>query len=404
MRLKPINEQVVVVMGASSGIGRATARLFAAKGAKVVVAARNKEGLETLVGEIQRGGGTAVSIVADVADPEQVKRVAEKAVQSYGRLDTWAHVAAVAIWATVEQTRPEELRRLMEVNLLGQMYGAQAALPYLRQSGGALVHVTSIAAKVALPLVGAYSASKHGVAGFLDTLRLELRREGVPVSVTQVMPAGINTPLFLSALTRVGVEPRPSPPVYEPDLVARAIVYAAEHPVRDLVVGGSGVGLLLAKRLSPRLVDQILLGVAGFESQLTDRPKPDTAPNNLFAPTPNGNLSEKGDHTAEARAHSILTRLQETKLARVADKVVHAGQKVAGRIVNALFALRFRRVLKGVRSRQGGEGRGLPAPIVTERLREETEKPAVKLPAKKGLRRVEKQREPAGAKRRARRA
>lgn len=404
MRLKPIGEQVAVVMGASSGIGRATARLFAAKGAKVVVAARNEEGLETLVEEIQRGGGAAVAVVADVADPEQVKRVAEKAIQSYGRLDTWAHVAAVAIWAPVEQTRPEEFRRVLEVNLLGQVHGAQAALPYLRRAGGALVHVTSIEAKVALPLNSAYAASKHGVAAFLDALRLELRREGAPVSVTQVMPAGINTPLFQSALTRVGVEPRPAPPVYEPELVAKAILYASEHPVRDLVVGGSGVGILLAERLSPRLVDEILLGVAGFESQLTDRAKPDTARNNLFLPTPSANLSVKGDHTAEARAHSILTRLQETKLARVADKVVLAGQKVAGRIFNALFALRFRKVLKGVRPWQGGGGRGVPVPVVTEPPREEAEKPAVTRAAKRGLSRVAKKREPARAKRRTRRA
>jgi len=243
MRLLPLNQQVVVVVGASSGIGRATALCLAAQGASVVVSSRNRKALDSLVDEIRHGGGVAVPVVADAADAEQMKLLADRAVAALGRIDTWAHVAAVSVYATFEQTKPEEFRRVVEVNLLGQVNGAQAALPHLKKNGGALIHVSSIEAKVSVPFNAAYAASKHGVAGFIDALRLELRREGAPVSVTQILPAGINTPLFDHALTRLGVEPRPPAPVYQPELVARAIVYAAEHPVRAYFDAGVAVTL-----------------------------------------------------------------------------------------------------------------------------------------------------------------
>jgi NAD(P)-dependent dehydrogenase (short-subunit alcohol dehydrogenase family) len=376
MRLKPVNQQVVVVMGASSGIGRATALCFAAKGAQVVVAARNTKGIEALVAEIRRKGGTAVAVTADVSDAEQVKHVAHQAIAEYGRIDTWAHVSGVVVWAPFEDTRSKELRRVLDVNLVGPMHGAQAALPHLRREGGALIQVSSVAAKVPLPLASVHAASKHGVAGFIDTLRIELRREGAPVSVTQILPAGINTPIFQNALTRLGVEPRPAPPVYDPELVARAIVYAAEHPVRDLVVGGSGVALLLLQRLSPRLVDAILVGRIGFEAQLSRTPKSATATNNLDEPTAAANLKVRGRYGAEALARSPVTALQETGVARFVAKVLDAGVALQGRAVNALYAFRFGRLLGG-RARGAQEG-GLPAAIRAEERREAEEHQAKK--------------------------
>jgi NAD(P)-dependent dehydrogenase (short-subunit alcohol dehydrogenase family) len=368
MHLLPISQQVVVVMGASSGIGRATALAFAARGAKVVVSARSAEGLSTLVEEIRDKGGTALAVVADVAAPEQMKKVADQAIAEFYRIDTWVHVAAVSIWARAEDTRPEELRRVVEVNLLGQIHGAQAALPHLRRRGGALVHVSSIEAKIALPFNSVYAASKHGLSGFIDALRLELRREGAPVSVTQIMPAGIDTPLFQVSLTRLGVEPRPAPPVYEPELVAEAILYAAAHPVRELVVGGAGVSALLAQRLAPRFLDEVLLGASGFEAQLGQKPKGDDAPNNLFAPTPAEYLKVKGAWSAEARSHSLATRIQQTAVARIGERVLRAGQAVVARLYDALYVLTFRRQLPGVAPFTGGEGAGMPAPLKAPKI------------------------------------
>src|SRR5215203_1706710 len=172
-------------MGASSGIGRETALRFAKRGAKVVVAARSEPGLHSLVDEIRGDGGEATAVVADTSDFGQVKAVADRAVEEYGRLDTWVHHAAVGLFATFEDTTPEEFGRVIDVNLMGQVYGAMAALPHLKREGrGALIHISSVEAKRSLPLQSAYCASKHGIDGFLEVLRVELMREGAPVSVT----------------------------------------------------------------------------------------------------------------------------------------------------------------------------------------------------------------------------
>ncbi|HYQ84504.1 MAG TPA: SDR family oxidoreductase [Rubrobacter sp.] len=197
MQLKRVGDQVVVLMGASSGIGRETALRFARKGAKVVVSARGEEGLDSLVEEIRREDGEAIAVPADTSEFDRVKAVADRAVQEYGRLDTWVHLAAVGLFATFEETTPEEFGRIIDVNLMGQVYGAMAALPHIkREGGGALIHVSSMGAKRSIPLQSAYCASKHGIDGFLESLRVELQHEKLPISVTQVMPATINTPLF----------------------------------------------------------------------------------------------------------------------------------------------------------------------------------------------------------------
>jgi NAD(P)-dependent dehydrogenase (short-subunit alcohol dehydrogenase family) len=191
-QLKPIEEQVVALMGASSGIGRETALRFAERGAKVVVSARGEEGLRSLVEEVRGKGGEATVVVADTSEYEQVKAVANRAVEEYGRLDTWVHLAGVGLFATFEQTTPEEFERVIAVNLMGQVYGAMAALPHLKREGrGALIHISSVEAKRSFPFHSAYAASKHGIDGFLEALRVELKHEGWPISVTQVMPGTI---------------------------------------------------------------------------------------------------------------------------------------------------------------------------------------------------------------------
>jgi NAD(P)-dependent dehydrogenase (short-subunit alcohol dehydrogenase family) len=284
MRLKPVEEQIVALMGASSGIGRVTALRFAERGAKVIVSAKNEKGLDSLVEEIRSKGGQATAIPAEVTEFEQVKAVADGAVETYGRLDTWVHLAAVLLVASFEDTTPEEFSRVVDVNLMGQVHGAMAALPHIkREGGGALIHVSSMGAKPSIPLQSAYCASKHGIDGFLESLRVELQHEKLPISVTHVMPATINTPLFDKARTKLGVKPVAPPPIYQPGIVADAILHAAEHPARDLVVGGAARAVMTAQQISPRLLDALLRRF-GFGVHYTNDPKTEEDPDNLFDP------------------------------------------------------------------------------------------------------------------------
>ncbi|MBF2029610.1 MAG: SDR family oxidoreductase [Oscillatoriales cyanobacterium C42_A2020_001] len=284
MQLKSIQQQVVAVVGASSGIGRETALQFAKKGAKVVVAARSQAGLDSLVEEIRSFGGDTIAVIADVADFNQVKTIADKTVEHFGRLDTWVHAAATGMFARFEQITPEEFKRVIEVNLLGQAYGAMAAIPHLRREGrGALIHVSSVEAHVSLPLQSAYAASKHGIEGFLDSLRVELMHEGVPISVTNIMPSVINTPFYNKGKTKLGVKPTGVPPYYQPNLVAEAILYAAEHPTRDLLVGDTGRVLDFIHKISPHLSDA-LLNLVAIKGQHTKTTKYESDPNNLYDP------------------------------------------------------------------------------------------------------------------------
>jgi len=285
MQLKPINQQVVAVIGASSGIGRETALQFALRGAKLVVCARSESKLASLVDEIRGFGGEVTPIVIDdVAVFEQVKAIADRTVEVYGRLDTWVHVPAVGLFATFDNTTPEEFKRVIDVGLMGQVYGAMAALPHLKREGrGALIHISSMEGVRSLPYQSAYSAAKHGIEGFLEAMRLELQHEGIPISVTSVKPAVINTPFWNNALTKLGVKPSGIPPYYDPKLVADAVLYVAEHPTRDYLVGDAARLLDALQRLSPELADSLLL-LMGFQMQRTNEPKSPDDQNNLYEP------------------------------------------------------------------------------------------------------------------------
>jgi len=332
VKLKPVENQVVVVMGASSGIGRATALLFAGRGAKVVISARGEEGLRSLMDEIRAEGGEATTIVADVAEFDQVEAVAQKAVERYGRLDTWVHFAAVGLFAPFDQTQPEEFRRVVEVDLMGQVYGAMAALPRIKREGrGALVHVSSVVGRRSVPLQSAYCASKHGIEGFLESLRVELLHEGWnSIGVTNVMPAAINTPFFAKARTKLGVKPKGFPPIYQPGVVADAILYCAEKAPREIVAGGAGKGMLLGQRFSPRLMDALMLR-GGFGSQMTDEPKSTEDRDGLFAPMKGQDRAE-GDFSEQAVPRSYLTWLD-----------THPAVKWSVGVVGAVVALSDRR-------------------------------------------------------------
>jgi NAD(P)-dependent dehydrogenase (short-subunit alcohol dehydrogenase family) len=313
MQLKPINQQVVVIVGATSGIGRAAALRFGEQGARLLVSSRSQAELDSLVAEISARGGHAIAFVADASDFEQVQAIADTAANSFGRIDTWVHSAAVMMYAPFSETTPEEFKRMIEVNLLGQVYGAMAALPHLRREGrGALIHLSSVEARRSLPYQSAYAASKHGMIGFIDSLRTELDEASLPINVTNIMPSGINTPLYEKALTRLGVQPQPVPPIYEPELVADAILFAAENPARDLVIGGAGKALALVERLYPRLADKIVELIA-FQGQKTRIPKSEHEPNNLFSHL-SGYDRVHGPYEDQARSNSAYTWLRTRPL------------------------------------------------------------------------------------------
>jgi NAD(P)-dependent dehydrogenase (short-subunit alcohol dehydrogenase family) len=317
--LKPIKEQVVVVCGASSGIGRETALRFAKKGAKVVVSARSGEALMKVVKEIERFGREAVAVPCDVTDFEQVKDLAAEAVRKFGRIDTWVHTAGVTLYATFENTDPAEFARIVAVNLLGQVHGAKAALPHLKQTGGgALIHISSVEAHRAVPYQSAYAASKHGMIGFLDALRLELEHEGWPIAVTNIMPAGINTPFFDHGRTKLGVKPKPVAPVYQPATVADVILYAAEHPSRDLVAGGSAKMLIEFQKRVPRLLDKFLEKTA-FEGQKTKEPRDRNALDNVDNALPveryPGSQGEFGEHSKRFSLYNWLETHPKVRIA-----------------------------------------------------------------------------------------
>lgn len=330
MKLKPIRDQVVVVLGASSGIGREVALRFGAEGAKVVVAARSESGLTSLVQTIESRGGRAISVICDVADPAQVERVAASAVQAFGRIDTWVNVAATTIYARFEDTSPEEFRRVMEVNYLGQIHGALAALPRLRETGGgALISISSVESSVALPLTSAYAASKHAIEGAMEALRRELIAEGAPISVTSIKPGTINTPLFNNARSKLGVVPKGPPPVYHPVIVADCVLHAATKPVRDLYAGGAARMMTLGQIFAPGLVDR-LLARFGIEAQKTSRTEIDG--DNLDRPRTGDNRTE-GDYTSQQRRFSVYTWIQTHPAAKLlaAAGVLGGGALMVGR-------------------------------------------------------------------------
>jgi NAD(P)-dependent dehydrogenase (short-subunit alcohol dehydrogenase family) len=323
---KPLPNQVVVVTGASSGIGRATAVEFARQGAKVVAAARNEQALDTLVEEIRVAGGDAVAVRTDVAAPEDVYALAARAEQHYGRIDTWVNNAAVAVWGRVEDTTDEEFERVTRVNYLGQVYGVHAALPALRRAGGGvIIGVSSAEALRAVPMHAAYTASKWALRGFYDALRMELLESSDPIAVTTILPAGIATPFFEHARSKVGARPSPPPPTYAPEVVAEAIVRASIKPTREVPVGGATVGFLLGQRISPALTDTVM-SLRSFAVGVQTADRPDNGTDNLDAP-----LTEPG----QARGEFPDPVLESSAFTRVIGHRRRPGEMV-GAVVHGL--------------------------------------------------------------------
>ncbi|WP_433719197.1 SDR family oxidoreductase [Actinoplanes sp. CA-051413] len=305
---KPLSEQVVVIVGASSGIGRASALAFAARGAKVVCAARGVQALDTVVGEIRQAGGSAVAVPVDVADPAAVRALAELAERQYGRIDAWVNVAAVGVWGRIEDITDAEFDRVLRVNFLGHVHGMHAALPALRRAGGGtIIGVSSAEGVRAVPLQAPYVASKFALRALYDCLRSELAQDGEPIAVTTILPASVDTPFFEHARSKLGVMVKPPPPVYAPEVVADSIVYAARHPRREIPVGAAAAALMLGQRLSPALTDAVLaIRRFGVSSQRTDRP--DNGVDNLDEAL-DGPGQIHGSHPGLVLRHSPFTRL-----------------------------------------------------------------------------------------------
>jgi short-subunit dehydrogenase len=272
-QLKPLDQQVMVITGASSGIGLVTAKKAAAAGAKLVLAARNDAALRQLVEQLKADGHEAIHVETDVGDEAAVNAVAFAAIDAFGRIDTWVNNAGVSLYARLKDVATDDARRVFDTNFWGVVYGSHAAVPHLKQQGGALINIGSTLSERAIPLQGIYSASKHAVKGFTDALRMELDEEGAGVAVTLIKPSAIDTPYTEHAMNQLGVEPKNPPPIYSPDLVADAILRAATHPTRDVYVGGGGKMMGALGHIAPSLMDRYMEG-SMFKAQRTRIPAP----------------------------------------------------------------------------------------------------------------------------------
>jgi short-subunit dehydrogenase len=288
-KLKKLEEQVVVITGASSGIGLATARLAAKRGARVVLAARSEEALDGIVQEIEAEGGEAIFVPCDVSNRSQVENLGRVAVERFGRIDTWVNNAGVAIYGRLDEVSEEDSRQLFETNFWGVYYGSLIALPHLTRAGGALINIGSEVSEAVVPLLGIYSASKHAVKGFTDALRVEIEKvDKAPVSITLIQPTATDTPFPQHAKNYMDREPKLPPPLDNPDDVAEAILDAAVKPTRSKKVGALSKVNTLTAKLMPKVGDKMA-------SKQTNRQQYDEPPRN-----PEGTLERSGESVGTA--------------------------------------------------------------------------------------------------------
>lgn len=319
VRLKPLRQQVIVITGASSGIGLATALRAAAAGARVVLASRNREALDEAVDRIRRSGGKASAFVCDMAENGAGDGLADHAVERFGRIDSWVNNAATSMLAPLEAMTLEEHKRIFDVGYFGYVQGSLAAVRRLREDGGALINVGSVLSNRAVPLQGAYSAMKAAILAFTDSLRMELEMAGAPISVTLVKPSATDTMYIEHARNRLGKPAAPPPPpslLYDPELVAKAICFAATHPRRSLTVGGAGLLLTAAAPAEPRLADLFLEQLLDVEGQTGDEPPEPGTNDNLFEPKHDGRTHS--NQSREPRKQSLYLEAQMHPLATAA--------------------------------------------------------------------------------------
>lgn len=326
VKLKKVADQVIVITGASSGIGLATAEMAAERGARVVLAARSEDELRDVVHRLNRHGKRATYVVADVADEGAVQRIADHAVAEFGGFDTWVNNAGISVYGRLTDVPMADKRRIFETNFWGLVYGCKAAVGHLRNHGGAIINIGSVVSEFAIPLQGIYSASKHAVKGYTDALRMELEAEGVPIAITLVKPGAIDTPFPEHARKYIAEQAKHAPPVYRPEEVAHAILRCSERQMREVVVGGGPRLQIAMAAVAPRLTEVYLERTAMTEQRRDDElANVDDA---LY--TPSRDLRRRGRQPGHVIRSSTYTRAMVSDAARAVPLVAVGVALAAG--------------------------------------------------------------------------
>ncbi len=318
--------QVVVITGASAGIARATAREFGARGAQVGLLARGQAGLDGAVKDVENAGGKALAILTDVADYDQVEAAAAQVEETFGPIDVWINVAFTSVFAPFHEITPEEFRRVTEVSYLGFVYGTMVALSRMRpRDRGTIVQVGSALGARSIPLQSAYCGAKHAINGFTESLRTELMHEHSNIHVTIAQMPAVNTPQFSWVLSRLPNHPQPVPPIYQPEVAARGVVFAADHPQRKQYwVGASTVGTLIGQKIAPAMLDRYLART-GYSAQQTGHKVGPDRPHNLWEPVDGPDGHDHGAHGMFGeRAHRHAPQLWLSHHARLVSTATAA--------------------------------------------------------------------------------
>lgn len=327
--------ETVLVTGASAGLGRAIAMEFGKRGAQVALLARGKQGLESAAAEIEQAGGKALPFPADVADADAVDKAADATEKQFGPIDTWVNNAMVTIFSPVKEMKPEEYKRATDVTYLGVVYGTLAALKrMLPRDRGTIVQVGSALAYRSIPLQSAYCAAKHAIVGFTDSLRCELIHDKSNLCLTMVHMPAMNTPQFEWVKSRLKHKPQPVPPIFEPEVGARAVYWAAHHDRREVWVGGSTVGAIVGNKVAPGVLDRYL-GRTGYQSQQTPQLDDPSRPDNLWSPV--DSTEDHGAHgTFDDKSHAGSIQLW----ADTHRTALAVGLGVAAGVAGSLLAFR----------------------------------------------------------------
>jgi len=324
---KPLKDQVIVITGASSGIGLTTAEIAAERGAAVVLAARSESDLTDVVARIRHKGGRAAAVTADVADERQVAQIGMAAMREFGRIDTWVNNAGLGMYGRLIDQPIEEKRKVFEINFWGVVYGCKVALEHMRSKGGTIINIGSEVSDRAAPLLGLYSAAKHAVRGYTDAVRMELEHDHIPIQVSLVKPGPIDTPFPQHAANYMDKEPKHAPPVYPPEEVAYAILKCAEKPVREVTVGGVPRLQIAMATLAPKLTDVMM------ERQMWNQMQRDEAPfspDSLDRPSGQDYGVRRGRQPGHVMKTSVYTRAALSDVGRALPFVALGAIVAAG--------------------------------------------------------------------------